>query len=75
MRVLNTTEALALNQPRLTRLIGRAAYAADILKERRRGGVRIRDFNDIARAEPPLRSFGPLEKAVIDSTDRKAPLP
>jgi len=74
MRVLNTIEALASNQPRLTRLIGRTAYAADILKERR-CGVRISDFNDIARAEPALRLFSPLEKAVIDSTDRKAPLP
>jgi hypothetical protein len=74
MPVLNAIEALALDQPRLTQLIGRAAYAADVLKKRR-CGARISDFNDIPRAEPLLRSFSPPEKDVIDSLDRKAPIP
>ena len=72
--ILNSLQKVASDERRLQRLIGRAAYAADVLSGLARD-VRISDFNDIARAEPPLRSFSPLEKAVIDNIDRTAPIP
>jgi hypothetical protein len=73
-RVLNSIEKLASDDLRLKRLVGRAAYAADVLNKLARD-VRISDFKDIARAEPPLRSFSTIEKTVIDKIDRKAPIP
>jgi hypothetical protein len=69
--VLASLEKFASNEPRLKRLIGRAAYATDILNELARH-VRISDFNDIARAEPQLRKFSTMEKDVIDSIDLNA---
>jgi hypothetical protein len=61
-------EKLSSNQPRLARIIGHAAYAAEILDARARG-VRLRDFKQIARVEPPLPAFVSVELAIIDSID------
>jgi hypothetical protein len=73
-QVIDFLDKVASNQRRLTRLIGRAAYAADILKKRARN-VRLRDFERIRRVTPALRPFGPAELEIIESIDRKAPIP
>src|SRR5262249_50035028 len=44
-------EKLASNKTRLARIMGRAAYVADVLHERARN-VRLRDFKQITRVEP-----------------------
>ena len=72
--ILNSLEEFASDERRLKKLIGRAAYAADVLTGLARD-VRIGDFRDIERAAPPLRSFSTLEMAVIDNIDRNAPIP
>jgi hypothetical protein len=72
--ILNSLQKIASDERRLKKLIGRAAYAADVLSGLARD-VRMTDFKDIARATPPLRPFSPLEKAVIDNVDRNAPIP
>jgi hypothetical protein len=72
--ILNLLEKFASDERRVKRLIGRAAYAADVLTGLARD-VRINDFSDIARSAPPLRSFSTIEMAVIDNIDRNAPIP
>jgi hypothetical protein len=56
LQVLAAIESLASNEQRLKQLIGRAAYAADILNELAHD-VRLSDFNEIVREEPRLRPF------------------
>jgi hypothetical protein len=72
--VVNFLEKLSSNQQRLARIIGHAAYAAEILDARARR-VRLRDFTQIARVEPPLPAFAPVEVAIIDSIDRQGAIP
>jgi hypothetical protein len=72
--VVDFLEKLSSNQQRLARIIGRAAYAADILEDRARG-VRLRDFKQIARVEPPLPRFQAVELTVVDIIDRHAAIP
>jgi hypothetical protein len=72
-QVLNFIEKLALNKKRLIRLLGRAAYAADILNGLAHD-VRINDFKNIERVEPPARPFTSFELAMINNIDRKAPI-
>ncbi len=71
-RLLESFEKLALNEQLLTQLIGRAAYAADVLQQVVPDDLEMSDFTDIPRVPPPLRSFGVKERMVIESIDRKA---
>jgi hypothetical protein len=73
-QIIDFLEKLASKQPRLTAIIGRAAYAADIIDQRARG-VRLGDFKCLARVEPPLRPFDQEERAIYNSIDRTAPIP
>jgi hypothetical protein len=66
-------EKFTSDQERLTRLVGRAAYAADILAGKARN-VRQRDFKGIDRITPPMRAFSGEELAIISSIDRQAPI-
>jgi hypothetical protein len=70
-QVVDFLEKLASSQPRLNKIMGRAAYAADILDQRARG-VRLSDFRQIPRVEPPLSPFQSVELAIINSIDRQA---
>ena len=72
--ILNSLEEFASDERRLKKLIGRAAYAADVLTGLARD-VRVGDFDNIERAAPPLRSFSTIEMALIDNIDRNAPIP
>jgi hypothetical protein len=71
--VMNWLQKFASDQRRSNRLIGRAAYAADILVGRARN-VRQRDFKDVERVIPPMPPFTPDEMAIIESIDRHAPI-
>jgi hypothetical protein len=71
--VLTFLETLASDRDRMKELIGRAAYAADILDKLARN-VRIKDFDDVQRAMPPLRPFNEIELAMINNIDRNAPI-
>lgn len=71
--VMEFIAKLASDGPRLKKLIGRAAYAAYILNGLA-FDVRINDFKNGKRAEPPLRSINTIEKARINSIDRNAPI-
>jgi hypothetical protein len=72
-KVVDFLEKLASDQERLSRLLGRAAYAADILGKKVKG-LDLENFKDVTRAEPPLRAFSGKEKAIIDRIDRKGPI-
>ena len=68
--VMEFIAKLASDGPRLKQLIGRAAYAADILNGLARD-VRINDFKNSERAAPPLRRFDADERKIIESCDPK----
>jgi hypothetical protein len=72
-QVLYFIEKLASNKERLIRLLGMAAYAADIL-DGLAHDVRINDFKNIERVEPLTRPFTSFEFAMINNIDRKAPI-
>ena len=69
--VMEFIAKLASDGPRLKQLIGRAAYAADILN-RLAHDVRIDDFKNSERAVPPLPSFNAFELEMINNIDRDA---
>jgi hypothetical protein len=69
--VMDWLEKFTSKQRRLTRLVGRAAYAADILAGHARK-VRQRDFEDVERIAPRIRPFTDEELVIIGSIDRKA---
>jgi hypothetical protein len=69
--VMEFITKLASDGPRLKQLIGKAAYAADILNGLA-FDVRINDFKNCKRAVPPLRPFNTFELAMINNIDRKA---
>ena len=68
--VVGCLKWLTSNQQRMTRVIGVAAHAADILAPQARN-MRVSDFKNIARTEPVLRKFNEVELACIGSIDRK----
>jgi hypothetical protein len=72
--VVDFLEGFSSDQLRLARILGRAAYATDILGQRARG-VRLRDFKQIARMEPPFPPFQQEELAIIESIDPQAAIP
>jgi hypothetical protein len=65
---------LASDRGRLTDLIGKAAYVADILSERKVRNVRIQDFVNVARVHPSTGPFSADEITIIASIDRQAPI-
>jgi len=67
--VVEGLKRVTSNQRRLTRVIGVAAYAANILHLQAHN-IRVSDFRDITRVAPPLRQFDETELACIDSIDR-----
>jgi hypothetical protein len=71
--VIDWIDKFTSDQKRLTRLIGRAAYAADILVGKARN-VRQRDFKNIDRIAPPMPPFTYDEMVIINSIDRHAPI-
>jgi hypothetical protein len=71
--VMDWLEKFTSDQRRLDRLIGRVAYAADILTGKARK-VRQGDFKDIRRVVPPTRRFTQDELDIISSIDRRAPI-
>jgi hypothetical protein len=70
-KVVDWLKRFASDQKRLTRFVGRAAYAADILAGDARK-VRQRDFEDVERIAPRIRPFTDEELVIIGSIDRKA---
>jgi hypothetical protein len=68
--VVEGLKRVTSNQQRLTRVIGVAAYAADILGLQARN-IPVSDFNNITRVAPLLRQFDAKELACINSIDRK----
>jgi hypothetical protein len=71
--IIDWLEKFASDQERLTRVLGRAAYASDILTGKGRN-VRQSDFRNIERLAPPMRPFSEEELAIIDSIDHDAPV-
>jgi hypothetical protein len=61
-------EKIATNQELLNRLIGRAAYAADILDGNARD-VRLKDFKGVKRVNPHLYPFDADERTIIEAID------
>ncbi len=68
--VIDGLKRVTSNQQRLTRFVGIAAYAADILALQAHN-IRVLDFRNITRVAPPLRQFDEEELACINSIDRK----
>ena len=71
--VVNWSTTLIEDQERLERLVGRAAYAADILVGRARD-VRVDDFKNVSRQRPHLRDFNAYERLILESIDRQSPI-
>jgi hypothetical protein len=71
--VMDWVEKFTSDQRRLDRLVGRAAYAADILAGKARN-VRQRDFEGVERVAPPMPLFIQDEISIISSIDRQAPI-
>jgi hypothetical protein len=70
-QVVDFLRVFVSDQKRLDRVIGRAAFAADVLSRQARK-VRIRDFSKVSRSPPRLRPFDDDEEMIIKSIDRKA---
>jgi hypothetical protein len=71
--VMDWLEKFTTDQQRLNRLVGCAAYAADILAGKARD-VRQRDFAGVERVAPPMPPFIQDEISIISSIDRQAPI-
>jgi hypothetical protein len=70
---LNWALAFVGSPARVARLLGRAAFAMDVMK-RYASDQRVSDFKGIARVVPSVRPFNSEERAIIESIDRTAPL-
>jgi hypothetical protein len=68
--VVEGLKRVTSNQQRLTRVIGVAAYVADILDFQARN-IPVSDFKNITRVEPALRQFDKVELACINSITRR----
>jgi hypothetical protein len=71
--VMDWFERFTSDQGRLSRFVGRAAYAADILSANARN-VRRHDFTEVERIAPPIRPFSQEEIDIITSIDRHPPV-
>jgi hypothetical protein len=69
--LIDALQKIARDQACLTRFIGEAAYAADVLSRKARN-IRRRDFRNITRVTPKIRPFSEDQLMVIDSIDRNA---
>jgi hypothetical protein len=65
---------LCADKRRLEKLIGRAAYAADVMNLRARD-VRVSDFKGVPRIAPRLLPFTEQELKIIEEIDRNAAIP
>ena len=72
--VVDACQWLATDKKCLEKLIGRAAYAADVMNLKARN-VRVSDFKAVRRIAPPLLCFTKRESDVIATIDRDAPIP
>jgi hypothetical protein len=72
--VVDACQWLVTDKKHLEKLIGRAAYAADVMNRKARN-IRISDFKAVNRVAPPLLCFTKRELNVIASIDRNAPIP
>jgi hypothetical protein len=68
--VVDGLKRVTSNQQRLTRFVGVAAYAADIL-DRQAHNIPVSDFRNVTQVAPLLRQFNEKELACINSIDRK----
>jgi hypothetical protein len=71
--IVDWLEKFASRPERLTQVLGRAAYALDVLTGKARN-VRQSDFRNIERVAPPIRAFTETELDIINSIDRQAPI-
>jgi hypothetical protein len=69
--VVEGLKRVTSNQQRLTRVLGVAAYVADIL-DLQAHNIPVSDFRNITRVAPHLRQFNGEELECINSIDRKA---
>jgi hypothetical protein len=70
--IVDWLEKFASDQERLSRFLGRAAYASDVLAGTARN-VRRSDFKNVERVAPLIRPFAEPELVIIGSIDREAP--
>lgn len=73
-QIVDWLERFSSKKNRLIRLVGVAAFAADVLLGKARN-VRRSDFKECERVEPPLPPFSAHEWNIITATDRQAPIP
>jgi len=73
---IDIIEQLAADHQQLTRLLGTAAYAADVLVQRvhKSRDVRISDFKKVERVAPSSQPFNSDELAIINRFDPNAPI-
>jgi hypothetical protein len=71
--IVDWLERFVSNQRRLTRFLGHAAYASDVLAGKARN-VRRSDFKNIERLAPPIRPFTEIELNIVSSINRQAPI-
>jgi hypothetical protein len=73
--ILRFVDTIISNKKRLKRMLGTAAYVADLLSKLRVRNVRLSDFVGVAPAAPNVRPFNDGELKLISSYDPKAPIP
>jgi hypothetical protein len=69
---LRFIDAVISNKKRLKRMLGTAAYVADLLSKSRVRDARLSDFVDVAQVAPIVRSFNAEELKDINSYDPNA---
>jgi len=67
--LVDRLEKLSSDQGRLDRLLGNAAYIADILSEGRVRDVRTKDFKTVTRRKPKVAPFSSSEISIIEAID------
>ena len=73
--ILRFVDTIVSNKKRLKRMLGTAAYVADLLSKSRVRDVRLSDFVDVAPVAPVVRSFNADELKDINSYDPNAAIP
>ena len=73
--ILRFVDTIISNEKRLKRMLGTAAYVADLLSKSRVRDVRLFDFVNVARVAPIVRSFNADELNDIHSYDPNAAIP
>jgi hypothetical protein len=70
--ILRFVDTIISNKKRLKRMLGTAAYVADLLSKSRVRDVRLSDFDGVAPVAPIVRSFNADELKDISSYDPNA---